>query len=67
MHLSKYMADRSLSDEEVAAAIKRTRPTVSRIRRGKMRPDWDTIERIRRFTRGLVTADDFAIKLQAAE
>lgn len=59
MHLSKYMADNELSDETVAAAIKRNRVTVSRIRRKMLRPDWETIKRIREFTKGLVTADDF--------
>lgn len=66
MHLSEYMAQQNLSDAEVATAIERSRPTVSRLRRGKMRPDWDTIERLRRFTDGQVTADDF-VRIEAAE
>ena len=59
MHLADYMAIKKLSDEQVAAKIGRTRPTVSRIRRKLVRPDWDTIRRIERFTEGAVTADDF--------
>jgi transcriptional regulator with XRE-family HTH domain len=59
MHLAVYMHKRSLSDEQVAEAIQRSRPTVSRIRRKLVRPDWETIERIKTFTRGAVTANDF--------
>jgi transcriptional regulator with XRE-family HTH domain len=59
MHLSDYMTKKSLSDEEVAEMIGRSRPTVSRIRRRKVRPDWQTIEKLKEVTRGAVTADDF--------
>ena len=59
VHLADYMADKGLSDEEVAASIGRSRPTVSRIRRRLVRPDWKTIEEIRRFTNGFSTADDY--------
>lgn len=65
MHLSDYMAGKNplakrLRDDEVAAAIGRSRVTVSRIRRKKVRPDWKTIKAIEDFTEGLVTANDFA-------
>ncbi len=60
MHLSEYMELRKLSDEAVALEIKRSRVTVSRIRRRKVRPDWTTIEEIKRFSRDACTADDFA-------
>lgn len=64
MHLADYMGGMNpngqrFSDEEVAAAINRSRATVSRIRRRKVRPDWETIEAITAFTGGLVTATDF--------
>lgn len=59
IHLSEYMAANNLSDAEVAERIERSRETVSRIRRKKVRPDWETIERIKKFTDGAVTADDF--------
>lgn len=59
MHLSDYMAKKNLSDEQVAEGIDRSRATVSRIRRRKVRPDWQTIENIKKFTRGACTADDF--------
>lgn len=61
MHLSDYMAEKNLKDADVAGGIGRSRATVSRIRRGKVRPDWETIQAIRSFTRGKVTADDFEI------
>lgn len=59
IHLSDYMAANNLSDADVAQNIDRSRETVSRIRRRKVRPDWETIERIKKFTNGQVTADDF--------
>lgn len=59
MHLSDYMTEHKLSDEDVAKSIGRSRATVSRIRRRKVRPDWQTIESIKEFTRGVVSADDF--------
>jgi transcriptional regulator with XRE-family HTH domain len=60
VHLSDYMAERGLSDEEVGKAIDRDRVTVSRIRRRKVRPDWTTIEKLKTFSGGQITADDFA-------
>lgn len=59
MHLSDYMTTNNLDDDTVAAAIERSRVTVSRIRRRKLRPDWETIRRLRVFCDGKVTADDF--------
>lgn len=66
MHLSEYMLKQNLSDEKVAAAIEKTRATVSRIRRRKVRPDWDTLEKLKTFSGGEITADDF-VSLEAAE
>ena len=66
MHLSDYMALHKLDDDAVATGIERTRVTVSRIRRRKVRPDWKTIEEIKRFTNGAVVADDFQ-KLESAQ
>lgn len=59
MHLADYMIDKNLSDDEVAKGISRSRPTVSRIRRRLVRPDWETIEAIKKFTNGFSTADDY--------
>lgn len=60
IHLSDYMAANDLTDPDVAEAIGVTRASVSRFRRRKMRPDWQTIEKIKQFTGGQVTADDWA-------
>jgi transcriptional regulator with XRE-family HTH domain len=59
MHLSIFMQSKNLTDDQVAKAIRRSRATVSRIRRRKVRPDWETIQNLRVFTKGDVTADDF--------
>lgn len=59
MHLSDYMAAHQLSDETVAQQIGRTRATVSRIRRRKVRPDWDTLEILKQWSDGEITADAF--------
>lgn len=59
MHLSEYMAAHDLDDDKVAAGIDRSRVTVSRIRRRKVRPDWATIAALKVFTNDQVTADDF--------
>jgi transcriptional regulator with XRE-family HTH domain len=66
MHLSDYMAIKNLSDQQVAEEIRRTRATVSRIRRRKVRPDWETIEAMKVWSEGAITADDFQQK-EAAE
>lgn len=66
MHLSDYMEANNLSDDVVAEGIERTRETVSRIRRRKVRPDWDTIQKIKEYTNGVVTADDFQ-RLEVAQ
>lgn len=66
MHLSEYMTLHNLDDDAVAAGISRSRVTVSRIRRRKVRPDWDTLEEIRAFTNGASTADDYQ-SLEAAQ
>lgn len=64
MHLSEYMIEHKLSDDAVADKIDCTRVTVSRIRRRKVRPRWDTIEKIKEFTGGASTADDY-VSLEA--
>ncbi|MCX7320413.1 MAG: helix-turn-helix transcriptional regulator [Hyphomicrobiales bacterium] len=61
------MAEKGLSDETVAEGIERSRPTVSRIRRKLVRPDWETIEKIKQYTNGICTADDFQNISETAE
>lgn len=59
MHLSDYMRAQELSDKQVAAEIGISRATVSRIRRGKMRPGWPTLEKLKGWSNGQVSANDF--------
>ncbi len=66
MHLADYMALKGLSDQKVAEGIDRSRPTVSRIRRRKVRPDWKTIKKLEKFSGGKVTANDFSASGGAA-
>lgn len=58
-HLAAFMESRGLSDEDVAGAIDVSRVTVSRIRRRKVRPDWSTIGKLKDFSGGEISADDF--------
>ena len=66
MHLAEYMRAQELTDKQVAAEIGVSRATVSRIRRGKMRPGWPTLEKLKGWSNGEISADDFANQ-QAAE
>ena len=59
MHLSDYMVRENLSDEAMARKLKVSRVTVSRIRRRVVRPDWETIKRLKAASGGACTADDF--------
>lgn len=59
MHLSDYMTAKKLRDEQVADELGVSRVTVSRIRRRKVRPDWPTIIKLKEWSRGAMTADDF--------
>jgi transcriptional regulator with XRE-family HTH domain len=59
MHLSAYMAAKNLRDEDVAAAIGKSRVSVSRWRRRLVRPDWASIEALRVFSKQAVQADDW--------
>jgi transcriptional regulator with XRE-family HTH domain len=61
MHLNEYMRLKNLSDSDVAAKIGVARETISRIRRRKSRPDWETIVQLRKLSRGAVTANDFEV------
>ena len=67
MHLSDYMAAHGFTDEDVGAAIGRDRVTISRIRRRKARPDWSTIELLKNWSNGEITADDFQSLTESRE
>jgi len=55
------MEKTGLDDEQVARLIGVSRVTVSRIRRRKVRPDWPTIQQLRKLSRGAITASDFEV------
>lgn len=57
--LSAYLEQNGVSIKAFAAAIEVTPMTVYRYIRGKNRPEWDVLERIKRVTGGEVTADSF--------
>lgn len=59
MHLADFMAINFFTDAHVAAAIGRSRPSVSRYRRGLVRPDWNTILAVQRWSRGVIQPDDW--------
>lgn len=57
--LSAYLEQNGVSIKAFAAAIEVAPMTVYRYVRGKNRPEWDVLERIKRVTGGQVTADSF--------
>lgn len=59
MHLSDYMAEEGLRDEDVAAALGKSRVSVSRWRRKLIRPDWETIQAIRVWSNEQVAEPDW--------
>jgi len=59
MHLSDYMAKNRLKDAEVAAAIGRSRVSVSRYRRRLIRPEFEIIEAVKEFSNGKVKFEDW--------
>lgn len=59
MHLSDYMAEQGLSDDDVATAIGRHRVSVSRYRRKLDLPSWEVVQKIKDFSGGRVSADDW--------
>jgi plasmid maintenance system antidote protein VapI len=61
MHLDEFMEETGLDDGQVAKLIGVSRVTVSRIRRRQVRPGWKTIEQLRKWSRGAITANDFEV------
>jgi transcriptional regulator with XRE-family HTH domain len=59
MNLARYLSSKEISDEDFAPLIGVDRATVNRLRRGRHRPSWETIEKIQAATKGAVTANDF--------
>ena len=59
MKLADYLKANGITATAFAAKIARSTATVSRLSRGRQRPDWSTLEAIRAATDGKVTANDF--------
>lgn len=59
MKLSAYLELTQTSDEDFGKRIKRNRSTVSRLRRGLIKPDWGTAAVIQKETEGAVTPNDY--------
>lgn len=59
MKLEHWMIKARKSDTDVAADLGCDRSTVSRWRRDKARPDLETMEVIRSYTKGRVSPRDF--------
>lgn len=59
MKLEKFMRDNGLTDKKVGKALKVAKMTVYRYRKGMIRPSNKVLEKIYKFTEGLVTPNDF--------
>ena len=59
MHLSTYMQQKKLLDRHVAEATGVSRVTISRIRRKLVRPEWETILALKKFSNNEIRANDF--------
>jgi hypothetical protein len=64
MKLSDWMEIQELDDERLGALVQASRVTISRIRRGLNRPSWELAGRIKKASKGAVTADDFLAPLK---
>ena len=62
MKLSDYIRRNGLSQREFASKADLPESTVSAIVRSLRRPDWGTIDAIKRATRGAVTANDLDVE-----
>ena len=66
MRLRDYMTIHGLREDWVAWKLGLDRSSVNRIVRGVQKPSWETIAKIKRFTKGEVTADDFMKTVEGA-
>lgn len=65
MHLADYMAEKGLTDEDVAQAIGRSRVSVSRYRRKLERPNWDVVDRFYEWSGGVISANDWPAPIES--
>jgi len=66
MTLDDWMHQTRTKPKDFAVLIGRDISTVSRLRRGETKPNWETLEAIERATGGKVTARDFFPNREAA-
>lgn len=59
MTLDQFLTEKGISTPAFAKAIGMNASSLWRIRNGKVRPDWNTVEAIVTATGGSVSADDF--------
>lgn len=59
MTLDDYLRLTGETAEAFARRIERAPSTISRLRKGETRPDWATMDAIKRATDGQVTPNDF--------
>ena len=59
MTLDQFLSIHQMTNAEFAFKIGRDTSTVSRIRKSKTRPDWQTAAKINAATNGAVTPNDF--------
>ena len=59
MHLSEYLIENNLTQQNFADMLNVSQPTVSKWLQGLTRPSWEVIKLITEETEGAVTANDF--------
>lgn len=59
MRLSDWMSMNGVNDDQLAEKVGVDRATISRIRRGKHKPSWPLLLKLREITAGAVSAEDF--------
>ncbi len=61
MHLSEYLIENNLTQQNFADMLNVSQPTVSKWLQGLTRPSWEVIKLITEETEGAVTANDFLV------
>lgn len=61
MTLDQYLTRNKMTATEMAQILGRAISTVTRIRKGEIKPDFDTIQEIVDMTDGRVTPNDFFV------
>lgn len=59
MTLDQFLSDQGMTNHAFGALVGRDASSISRLRRGETRPDWETVRLIYDATGGAVTANDF--------